>query len=84
MKDYSELKKQKRREKMNNKEMFRDETLKLAMLAGAFAIRNNKKYNEGFFTSGGKGMPWSEAEKWLLCTAKELNPLECEIVREDN
>lgn len=42
---------------MSYDEMLRDETLKLAMLAGAFAIRNNKKYNEGFFTSGGKGIP---------------------------
>lgn len=64
---------------MNN-----DETLKFAMLAGAFAIRNNKKYNEGLFTSGGKSMSWSEAEKWLECTARGLDPLECEIVREDN
>ena len=63
---------------MNNNEM-----LKLAMLAGAFAIRNNKKYNTGFFTSGGKSMSWSEAEKWLECTARGLDPLECEIVRED-
>lgn len=69
---------------MDNKEMSKDETLKLAMLAGAFAIRNNKKCNEGFFTSGGKGIPWSEAEKWLLCTARDLDPLECEIVREGN
>ena len=69
---------------MDYDEMLRDETLKLAMLAGAFAIRNNKKYNEGFFTSGGKCIPWSEAEKWLLCTAKGLDPLECEIVREGN
>lgn len=69
---------------MDYDEMLKDETLKLAMLAGAFAIRNNKKYNTGFFTSGGKGMPWSEAEKWLLCTARGLDPLECEIVREDN
>ena len=69
---------------MNYDEMLKDETLKLAMLAGAFAIRNNKKYNEGFFTSGGKGMPWSEAEKWLECTARDLDPLECEIVREEN
>lgn len=67
---------------MNYDEMLSDETLKLAMLAGAFAIRNNKKCNEGFFTSGGKGMPWSEAEKWLLCTAKGLDPLECEIKHE--
>jgi hypothetical protein len=69
---------------MDYDEMLKDEVLKLAMLAGAFAIRNNKKYNDGFFTSDGKSMPWSEAEKWLVCTAKGLNPLECEIVREDN
>ena len=31
---------------MDYDEMLRDETLKLAMLAGAFAIRNNKKYNK--------------------------------------
>lgn len=69
---------------MNYDEMLRDETLKLAMLAGTFAIRNNKKYNTGLFTSGGKSMPWREAEKWLECTARDLDPLECEIVREDN
>lgn len=48
---------------MNYDEMLKDETLKLTMLAGAFAIRNNKKYNTGFFTSGGKSMPWREAEE---------------------
>lgn len=67
---------------MDYQEMLRDEMLKLAMLAGAFAIRNNKKYNTGFFTSGGKSMSWSEAEKWLECTARGLDPLECEIVKE--
>lgn len=56
--------------------------LKLAMRAGAYAIRNNKKYQSGWFKSGDDEIQWLEAEKLLLCTAEGLNPDECEIRHE--
>lgn len=62
-------------EEMNDK-------LKLAMRAGAFAIRNSKKYNSGRFRSGDEVMAWLEAEKILLCMAEGLNPDEYEIKHE--
>lgn len=58
------------------------EPLKLAMRAGAYAIRNNKKYQSGWFKSGDDEIQWLEAEKLLLCTAEGLNPDECEIKHE--
>lgn len=58
------------------------EPLKLAMRAGAYAIRNNKKYQSGWFKSGDDEIQWLEAEKILLCTAEGLNPDECEIKHE--
>lgn len=58
-----------------------NDKLRLAMRAGAFAIRNSKKY-QGWFTSGDEEIPWLEAEKILLCTAEGLNPDECEIKHE--
>ena len=59
-----------------------DNKLKLAMRAGAFAIRNSKKYHGGWFRSGDEKIPWLEAEKILLCTAEGLNPDECELKHE--
>lgn len=59
-----------------------DEKLKLAIRAGAFAIRNSKKYQGGWFVSGDEKIPWLEAEKILLCTAEGLNPDEYEIKHE--
>lgn len=59
-----------------------DEKLKLAMRAGAYAIRNSRKYKEGWFVSEGKEIPWLEAEKWLECVSRGLNPEECEVVHE--
>ena len=58
------------------------EPLKIAMRAGAFAIRNSKKYQGGWFKSGNDEIQWLEAEKILLCTAEGLNPDECEIKHE--
>ena len=58
------------------------EPLKIAMRAGAFAIRNSKKYQGGWFKSGNDEIQWLEAEKVLLCTAEGLNPDECEIKHE--
>jgi hypothetical protein len=52
------------------------------MRAGAYAIRNNKKYQSGWFKSGDDEIQWLEAEKLLLCTAEGLNPDECEIRHE--
>lgn len=60
----------------------KDEKLRLAMRAGAFAIRNSKKFQSGWFVSDGEEIPWLEAEKILLCTAEGLNPDECEIKHE--
>ena len=59
-----------------------NDKLRLAMRAGAFAIRNSKKYQSGWFRSGDEKIPWLEAEKILLCTAEGLNPDECEIKHE--
>ena len=59
-----------------------NDKLRLAMRAGAFAIRNSKKYHGGWFKSGEEEIPWLEAEKILLCTAEGLNPDECEIKHE--
>lgn len=59
-----------------------DEKLKLAMRAGAYAIRNNKKYQSGWFKSGEEVISWSVVEKILLCTAEGINPDEYEIEHE--
>lgn len=59
-----------------------NDKLRLAMRAGAYAIRNNKKYQSGWFKSGDDEIQWLEAEKVLLCTAEGLNPDECEIKHE--
>ena len=59
-----------------------NDKLRLAMRAGAFAIRNSKEYHVGWFMSGYEAIPWLEAEKTLLCTAEGLNPDECEIKHE--
>ena len=59
-----------------------NDKLRLAMRAGAFAIRNSKKYQGGWFTSDDEKIPWLEAEKILLFTAEGLNPDECEIKHE--
>lgn len=59
-----------------------DDKLKLAMRAGAFAIRNSKNYHDGLFCSCGKMIPWLEAEKILMCTAEGINPDECELKHE--
>lgn len=59
-----------------------NDKLRLAMRAGAFAIRNSKKYHGGWFESDDEEIPWLEAEKILLCTAEGLNPDECEVVHE--
>lgn len=55
-----------------------NEKLKLAMRAGAYAIRNNSSLQNGCFI----GMPWIEAEKILICTAEGLDPDEWEIKHE--
>ena len=59
-----------------------DDKLKLAMRAGAFAIRNSKLCPVGYFAHGNEEIPWIEAEKILLCTAEGLNPDECELKHE--
>ena len=63
-----------------------DDRLKLAMFAGAFAIRNNKKLQTGLFTSGtlNESITWYDAEKILECTARELNPDIHEIIKKWN
>lgn len=55
-----------------------NDKLKLAMRAGAFAIRNNSSLHNGCFDE----MPWTEAEKILICTAEGLDPDEWEIKHE--
>lgn len=59
-----------------------NDKLRLAMRAGAYAIRNNKKYQSGWFKSGEEVISWSVVEKILLCTAEGINPDECEIKHE--
>ena len=62
------------------------EPLKLAMRAGAYAIRNSKLCSVGEFVHGNihgsETISWLEAEKILLCTAEGINPDECEIKHE--
>lgn len=60
-----------------------NDKLRLAMRAGAFAIRNSKKYHGGWFKSDDEEIPWLEAEKILLCTAEGLDPDEWEIKHDD-
>ena len=55
-----------------------NEKLKLAMRAGAYAIRNNSSLQSGSFGT----MSWTEAEKILICTAEGLDPDEWEIKHE--
>ena len=52
------------------------EDLKMAMLAGAFAIRMNKQNCDGIFYSytDKKPIDFTEAVKILECTARNLNP----------
>lgn len=61
-----------------------DDTLKLAMLAGAFAIRNNKNYKTGAYCNlkANGIIDWIVAERWLICTALGLSPEEYDLVRE--
>lgn len=59
-----------------------NDKLKLAMRAGAYAIRNNEKYQSGWFKSGEEVMSWSVVEKILLCTAEGLDPDEYEVLHE--
>lgn len=59
-----------------------DNKLKLAMRAGAFAIRNSKLCPVGDFVHGNEKIPWIEAEKILLCTAEGFDPDECELKHE--
>lgn len=61
-----------------------NDKLKLAMLAGAYAIRNNHSLKSGCFVNRWmqKTISWTEAEKTLLCTAEGFNPDECEIEHE--
>lgn len=60
--------------------------LKLAMLAGAYAIRNNKKLECGEYVYNvfekPESISWRDAEKYLVCAVSELSPEECEIERE--
>lgn len=55
--------------------------LKLAMLAGSFAIRMNKQNCDGIFYSYTEKTPidFKEAVKILECTARNLNPDEYEF-----
>ena len=57
--------------------------LKLAMLAGAYAIRNNNKLKCGKYVynvfENPESISWKDAEKYLVCTANGLNPEECDI-----
>ena len=61
--------------------------LKLAMLAGAYAIRNNKKLEYGEYVYNVFEKPerisWKDAEKYLVCAVNELNPEECEIEHDE-
>lgn len=60
-----------------------NDKLRLAMLAGAFAIRNSMKDKSGVYGNAERGIiDWKEAEKILLCTAEGINPDECEIKHE--
>lgn len=58
--------------------------LKLAMLAGAYAIRNNQDLKAGCFAHRRlqQTISWSDAEKWLICAAQELDPYKHEIIHE--
>ena len=55
--------------------------LKMAMLAGSFAIRTNKQNCDGIFYSmkEGKVMDFTKAVKILECTARNLNPDEYKV-----
>lgn len=61
--------------------------LKLAMLAGAYAIRNNKKLECGEYVYNvfekPESISWKDAEKYLVCAASGLNPEEYEIEHDD-
>lgn len=63
-----------------------DETLKLAMLAGAFAIRNNKNYKTGAYCNlkANGVIDWVVAERWLICTALGLSPEDYDLIHEGN
>ena len=55
--------------------------LKMAMLAGAYAIRMDKQHCDGIFYSYGdnKAVDFKEAIKILECTARNLNPDEYKV-----
>lgn len=57
--------------------------LKLAMLAGAYAIRNNKKLECGEYVynvfENPESISWRDAEKYLVCTANGLDPEKHEV-----
>ena len=55
--------------------------LKLAMLAGSYAIRMNKQNCDGILYSytDKKPIDFKEAVKLLECTARNLNPAEYEF-----
>lgn len=59
-----------------------NDKLRLAMRAGAYAIKNSKLCSVGEFVHGNETISWLEAEKILLCTAEGLDPDECEIKHE--
>lgn len=61
--------------------------LKLAMLAGAYAIRNNKNLEFGEYVynifENPESISWKDAEKYLVCAVNGLNPEECEIKHDE-
>lgn len=58
-----------------------DDKLRKAMMAGYYAIINNKKLEGSLYRNfeNGDEISFLEAAKYLVCTAKGLNPEECEI-----
>lgn len=61
-----------------------DDTLKLAMLAGAFAIRSLKNYKSGAYCNikANGVIDWVVAERWLICTALRLSPEDYDVIHE--
>ena len=58
-----------------------DDKLRVAMLAGYYAIINNKKLEESLYHNyeNGDEISFHEAAKILICAAKGLDPEQCEL-----
>ena len=58
-----------------------NDKLRVAMTAGYYAIINNKRLEGSYYHNfeTGDEMSFHEAAKILICTAKELDPKQCEL-----